>query len=170
MLGIYDVFVNTQGAQIAVANSMEVPDSKGVKVHNACNVRISTDNMGGFQSVINGQVPSTFYVNGAGKRYYIVDFAGTQEPQPWQRPLQGATNVQLAKEDLISVYPNPVITKLNIDTKETDIRVEIFDMTGKKLYSQHGVNPISMESFDKGMYIVNVSSMKGVLKTIKIIK
>ncbi|MBV5342481.1 glycoside hydrolase family 16, partial [bacterium] len=77
---------NTQGAKIAVANSMEIPDSKGVKVHHACNVRISTDNMGGFQTVINGQVPSTYYATGAGKRFYVVDYAGTKEPETWTRP------------------------------------------------------------------------------------
>ncbi|MDP4240929.1 MAG: T9SS type A sorting domain-containing protein [Bacteroidota bacterium] len=171
MLGIYDVFVNTQGARIAVTNSMEVPNSKGVKVHNACDVRISSDNMGGFLSVINGQVPSTYYVNGAGKRFYVVDYAGTQEPQSWERPSQGTTtNVQLIDDKPVYVYPNPVVTQLIIDTKETDVRVEISDMNGKKLYSQTGVSPISMESYEKGMYIVTVSTKTGVLKTVKIMK
>jgi hypothetical protein len=170
MMGIYDVFINTGGANIAVANSMEVPNSKGVKVHNACDVRISTDNMGGFLSVINGQVPSTYYVNGAGKRYYIVDFSGTQEPQSWQRPVQVTTSVRLTEEMPVYVYPNPVVTQLMIDTKEADVRVEISDMTGKKLYSQTGVNPINMESYQKGMYIVTVSTKKGIIKTIKVIK
>jgi hypothetical protein len=171
MLGIYDVFVNTQGAQIAVANSMEVPNSKGVKVHNACDVRISTDNMGGFLSIINGQVPSTFYVNGAGSRFYIVDYTGTADPLPWQRPSQGGTtDVKLAEGNPVNVYPNPVVSQLMINTNEIDVRVEISDMTGKKLYSQAGINPISMESFAKGMYIVTVSSKNGVLKTVKVIK
>ena len=48
--------------------------------------------------------------------------------------------------------------------------VEISDMTGKKLYSQTGVNPINMESYEKGMYIVTVSTKKGIIKTIKVIK
>jgi len=171
MLGMYDVFVNTQGAQIAVANSMEVPDSKGVTVHNACDVRISTDNMGGFMSVINVQVPSTFYVNGAGARYYIVDYAGTQTPQPWVRPTPiNPTDVKLINAHSVHVYPNPVVTQLFIDTEETDVQVVISDMTGKKLYSQSGISPINMESFDKGMYLVTVSSKKGILNTVKIIK
>ena len=170
MLGMYDVFINTAGAQIAVANSIEIPNSKGVKVHNACDVRISTDNMGGFQSVINGQVPSTYFVNGAGKRFFIVDYAGTQDPLPWVRPVSGATNVSLIEENPVYVYPNPVISTLRINTKETNIQVEISDLNGKKLYRQIGSNPISMESFEKGIYFVTLSNSKGFIKTIKIIK
>lgn len=170
MMGIYDVFINTGGAQIAVANSIEVPDSKGVKVHNACDVRISTDNMGGFMSVINGQVQSTYFVNGAGSRFYIVDYAGTKEPQPWQRPVQGSTDVISIENQPVYVYPNPVVSKLIISTKESDVSVEISDMTGKKIYSQRGIQPIPMESFNKGMYFVTVSSKNGILKTVKVIK
>jgi len=170
MLGMYDVFINTLGAKIAVANSIEIPDSKGVKVHNACDVRISTDNMGGFMSVINGQIQSTYYVNGAGSRFYIVDYAGTKEPLAWERPAQGATSVQLVEDNPVYVYPNPVVTQLRINTKETDVQVEISDMTGKKLYNQTGVSPINMEPFEKGIYLVTVSNNKGILKTIKIMK
>ncbi len=170
MLGMYDVFINTAGAQIAVANSIEIPDSKGVKVHNACDVRISTDNMGGFQSVINGQVPSTFYVNGAGKRFYIVDYAGTKEPQPWSRPTQSPTDVRLVEGNPIYVYPNPVTSTLIINSNESDVQVIILDLNGKKLYSQIGANPINMESFAKGLYLVKIKSKNGNLKTVKIIK
>ena len=169
MMGIYDVFINTQGAQIAVANSIEVPNSKGVKVHNACDVRISTDNMGGFQTVINGQVNSTYYVNGAGSRFYIVDYAGSQEPLIWNRPQQTNTT-GLFDENIVSVYPNPVITNLFIDTKETNVQVQISDMTGKKMYSQEGTAPVAMGNFEKGIYFVTVLNKKGILKTIKIIK
>ena len=170
MLGMYDVFINTLGAKIAVANSIEIPDSKGVKVHNACDVRISTDNMGGFMSVINGQIQSTYYVNGAGSRFYIVDYAGTKDPLAWERPAQGATSVNLVENNPVYVYPNPVINQLRINTKEADVKVEISDMTGKKLYNQTGVSPISMESFEKGMYLVTVSNKKGIIKTVKIMK
>ena len=170
MLGIYDVFISTGGAQIAVANSMEIPDSKGVKVHNACDVRISTDNMGGFMSVINGQVQSTYFVNGAGSRFYIVDYAGTKDPLAWQRPSMGTNAVSLVNENKVYVYPNPVLSQLKIETQETDIRVEISDMTGKRVYSQTGINPISMESYEKGIYLVTLSTPKGIIKTVKVIK
>ncbi len=170
MLGLYDVFVNTQGARIGVENSIEVPDSKGVKVHHACNVRISSDNMGGFLSIINGQIPSTYYVNGAGKRFYIIDYIGTKEPEVWQRPGHETADVRLVEENSVYVYPNPVITKLIINAKELDVQVEISNMAGKKIHSQQGINPISMELYERGMYLVTVSSKTGILKTVKIIK
>jgi len=100
----------------------------------------------------------------------VVDFTGTLEPQPWQRPLPPATALVLTGENTVHVYPNPVVTQLIIDTQEQNVRVEILDMTGKRLYIQAGVSPISMASFDKGMYIVTVSTNKGILKTVKIIK
>ena len=166
MMGMYDVFVNTQGAKIAVANSIEIPDSKGVKVHNVCDVRISTDDMGGFLSVINGQTASTYYVNGAGKRFYVVDFSGTKEPTAWERP----TEVQAVEKNPVIVYPNPVISFFKINTKELDVEVNIFDMTGKKIYTQLGVEPISMEPYKKGVYLVTISSRNGFIRTVRIIK
>ncbi len=71
MLGIYDVFVNTDGAEIAIFNSIEVPDTPGVKVHHACNVGLSA--LGGINYVINGKVQSTFNKT-MGSRFYIVDY------------------------------------------------------------------------------------------------
>ncbi len=73
MMGIYDVFIRTGRAEIAIESSIEVPDSPGIRIHHACNVNISTK--GGFNYVINGQVPSTFNLP-VGTRRYIVDFAG----------------------------------------------------------------------------------------------
>ncbi len=170
MLGIYDVFINTQGAKIAVANSMEVPDSKGVKVHNACDVRISSDNMGGFQSVINGQVQSTYYVNGAGKRYYIIDYAGTKEPAAWQRPPESASDTNEIESFAVRIFPNPVVSTLNIDTDETDFLVQLFDMTGRKILEKSGEKSIPVGNLSNGTYIVKVIKQNGQSARIKIIK
>ena len=163
MLGMYDVFINTQGAKIAVANSMEIPDSKGVKVHHACNVRISTDNMGGFQTVINGQMQSTYYVNGAGKRFYVVDYAGTKEPETWIRP---TSSIPQTNENAFTVYVNHD-GEIVIKGDKTPDRVDVFDMTGKKIHSQAG-NLIKMKLHKKGIYIVNISHSGGVA-TIKVL-
>lgn len=75
MMGIYDVFINTNGAEIAIENSIEVPDSPGVHVHHACNVNIST--LGGFNYIINGQVPSTFD-KPVGSRYQLIDYGSAR--------------------------------------------------------------------------------------------
>ncbi|MBO4369946.1 MAG: glycoside hydrolase family 16 [Paludibacteraceae bacterium] len=70
MMGIYDVFTKTGGAKIVAENSIEVPDREGVHIHHACNFGISRFG-GGFNYLINGQVPSTQFKKG---RYYIIDY------------------------------------------------------------------------------------------------
>ena len=82
MLGIYDVFTKTNGAEIAIDNSIEIPNSAGVKVHHACNVCISP--LGGIHFVINGVGKSTFNT-GIAKRFFVVDYSGTETPEPWVR-------------------------------------------------------------------------------------
>lgn len=82
MLGIYDVFTKTEGAEIAIENSIEVPESEGVKVHHACNVCISP--LGGMHFVINGTGKSTFNT-GIADRFFEVDYSGKEIPKPWTR-------------------------------------------------------------------------------------
>ena len=77
MLGIYDVFTKTNGADIQVENSIEVPKKPGVKVHHACNVSISPvrngDNARGFNFIINGIGKST-YDTSIAARFFIIDY------------------------------------------------------------------------------------------------
>jgi hypothetical protein len=174
MLGLYDVFINTQGAKIAVANSMEIPDSKGVKVHNACNVRISTDNMGGFQTVINGQIQSTYYVSGAGKRFYVVDYAGTKEPAFWQRPDYSANVNPLNEETTGLIYPNPFKNSFVFDLNDYNSvnEFQIKDFTGKILINKTekgAKHEFNLSQFNSGVYFLIINGKKGI-KTYKLIK
>jgi hypothetical protein len=166
MLGLYDVFINTQGAKIAVANSMEIPDSKGVKVHHACNVRISTDNMGGFQAVINGQTQSTYYATGAGKRFYVVDYSGTKEPAAWQRPEQ-ASGVEHVLNNEYAISFEVQNKQLSIYSKTSDITIDIYDITGKAIFHQNGIDPISLSKCAQGIYLIKIQTKPGIQKTIK---
>lgn len=163
MLGMYDVFINTQGAKIAVANSMEIPDSKGVKVHHACDVRISTDNMGGFQSVINGQTQSTYYVNGAGKRFYVVDFAGAKEPQAWTRP---TSSVPQTSENPFTVYVNSN-GELVIKGDTLPDRIDVFDTTGRKILTPT-TSAATIKLPHNGIFLVNISYPGGIA-TVKVL-
>jgi len=82
MLGVYDVFTKTNGAEIAIENSIEVPESAGVQVHHACNVCISP--LGGIKFVINGTGKSTFNTKIAA-RFFVVDYRGHKTPSQWIR-------------------------------------------------------------------------------------
>jgi hypothetical protein len=163
MLGIYDVLINTEGEKVAIENSIEVPDSKGVMIHHACNVCISLDDMGGFMSIINGQVPSTYYANGAGTRFFIVDYAGSKEPENWERPDPVSTTINTAGKSSVSVYPNPVSENLSISFDANTFRkITISDLTGKMHY-QKNINrnesrlTIDFNFIKSSSYIVTLS-------------
>lgn len=55
-LGIYDVFINTNGASIFMDNAIEVPNKEGVVVENACIVEIANGSgpLVGINSIVNG--------------------------------------------------------------------------------------------------------------------
>lgn len=55
-LGIYDVFIYTNGTSIFMDNAIEVPNKEGVIVENACIVEISDENgpLVGTNSIVNG--------------------------------------------------------------------------------------------------------------------
>ncbi len=168
MLGIYDVFINTNGADVAIESSVEVPERTGVKVHHACNVSISVPGLRGIQSVVNGLVRSTFNTQ-VGRRYQIVDFSGIEVSVPFERG-QTAIKQITDKQKEISVSPNPVVDYLIVNSDDYDISVVISDMSGRKIHEQKGILPIDMKSCPKGFYIVKMTTSEGVTSTKKILK
>lgn len=79
--------------------------------------------------------------------------------------LTNIKEIKVTKE--IIIYPNPGngIYKLN---KIADI-VEIYSLSGKKLYAKNNVIDINIENFESGIYIVKIYSESN-WETIKIIK
>lgn len=168
MLGIYDVFIHTEGAEIAIENSIETPGSSGINIHHACNVNIST--LGGIRYVINGQVPSTFD-RAVGSRYFITDYSGTEEPPAWERPQESLGNRNcLTAENKVSVSPNPVAKYLTIDTAGKEAKVSISDVGGAEIYKQAGTAPIDMEPYTTGFYLVKVTIENKDSRIMKVIK
>ncbi|MFQ9516347.1 MAG: leucine-rich repeat protein [Eubacterium sp.] len=57
-LGIYDVFINTNGASIYLDNAIEVPDTKNVLIENACIVEIAAGDgpQVGINNIVNNTV------------------------------------------------------------------------------------------------------------------
>ncbi len=163
MLGIYDVFINTASARIAVHSSIEVPDSKGVTIHNACDVRISPANMGGFEYVINNLTASTYNSTAVGSRFYIVDYVGTQEPKEVVIPttLESEETTRFAK-----ILSNPILDNLHIALAENVFnKVAIYDLTGREVYSAPLLGSETEVSIDfatigSGMYIVRLTGDK----------
>lgn len=66
----------------------------------------------------------------------------------------------------IIVSPNPVKNSFSIATHYIVDEITLYDSTGKKIYTQKGnTNAITIESFQKGLYIVKVSTSEGLFTT-----
>jgi hypothetical protein len=73
-LGIYDVFINTNGASIFIDNAIEVPHKENVVIENACIVEIANSNgpLVGINSIVNGT--GTGISTGIGGKGYAREF------------------------------------------------------------------------------------------------
>ena len=72
----------------------------------------------------------------------------------------------------IKIYPNPTNGIFAIETQE-DSTVEVFDMIGKKVYSNKvsvGSSTIDLSNYTNGIYLLTVTNQKGNLNTFKLIK
>lgn len=68
-----------------------------------------------------------------------------------------------------SMSPNPANNVLTINSKETLNKVEIFNLLGKRVLSTTNTNNINVSSLSKSVYLVKLSSNKGV-STKKLVK
>jgi len=79
------------------------------------------------------------------------------------------TGITEPKENLKSLYPNPVNDLLTLPVNGKNIRVEIYDLKGSRLFcellSGEGACHLNVSFLNPGIYMVNVSG-----KTYKIIK
>jgi len=68
----------------------------------------------------------------------------------------------------LKIYPNPATDYIRISSPEEIEKVEIFDLTGRKVFT--GVDKqISLQNFNKGYYLVNVYMITGQITVQKII-
>ncbi len=78
---------------------------------------------------------------------------------------------QFTNNSDISIYPNPVNDYLVLTSLNRTISlVEIFNVSGHKVYSQQHGNTIDVSSFSKGMYLLKVCDSSGQVSTFKVIK
>ena len=71
----------------------------------------------------------------------------------------------------LTVFPNPVIDNLHINTKMIN-SIEIYSVLGKKMSfkTDNITHTIDVSSFEKGIYFLNIKNQKGKSKTVKMIK
>ena len=77
-------------------------------------------------------------------------------------------------KDKIQLFPNPTSTIINInnDSEYNLILFEIFDLTGKKIYSSNEVNQksIDLSKFSSGLYTLKMTNDKNVSIIKKVFK
>ena len=83
----------------------------------------------------------------------------------------GTVDIYFGNETLVTLYPNPVNTTLNLDIntpKATDVSIKIMDATGRtvrmvemSLQAGSNSNMIDVQSLSDGVYMVHVTNHKG---------
>lgn len=73
-------------------------------------------------------------------------------------------------EKVISIYPNPVETSLNISTALSIDKIEIYDSNGRRIKTTSGQKEINVSQFAAGMYFLKIYGEKQIInqKFIKI--
>lgn len=74
---------------------------------------------------------------------------------------------------LISAYPNPVVDKLLIGSKEALASVKVTDLTGRSIMELSKLKPgqeFSLKSYAAGTYLIKVETATGKTQVLKIIK
>lgn len=178
MMGIYDVFINTNNNKMQVRNSIEIPaGEKDVKIHNACNTGISELPGCGFQYIVGDRCKSTYYTNlgneheGVSKRMQIVDFDGTMTDLTWHNDLYAPTskeldltsidNVKADNSKLLRVYPNPCVENVNIEVPASGYTVSLYNINGARLGAFKNASSLNMTGYAPGLYFVKVTSKQG---------
>ncbi len=79
-----------------------------------------------------------------------------------------------SKANGLQVYPNPVKEQLNINLPQGESKGQatFYDMTGRavKTVSLNSTNDLNVSSLAKGVYLVEITTSKGVKETKKIVK
>lgn len=70
----------------------------------------------------------------------------------------GTTGLQEMLSERIKIYPNPVVSELNIETDLQYERAVILDQTGRELLVYSNEKTISLESLSSGVYFIQLVS------------
>lgn len=73
-------------------------------------------------------------------------------------------------KNLINVYPNPFVDRINISDVDSVLSVSINDTSGKLIKTLKPAKALDLSSLSKGLYIINLKLSNGTTKSFKIIK
>lgn len=96
----------------------------------------------------NGVDPKNCWV-----RFDAVELLGTSE----------TTGIQDELSKSVSVYPNPTNGMLKINSDSRIDKVELFDLSGKQIYSQTGGDNLDLSGYQKGLYSIRIQTEKNIV-------
>lgn len=74
------------------------------------------------------------------------------------------------ERNLLTVYPNPFINEIKVETKEGVKQIEIFNLIGQRIVNSSNNSLIATHQLKSGVYLLKVIDNKGNVFTQKIIK
>ena len=113
---------------------------------------------------INVSVPTTGYINDTTSDI-IFDNLVVRAVANSTLSLDNVQNV----DNIISLYPNPANSNLNIHSKDNILNIDILDVNGRIIFNQNNLNSntsnIDVSNLKSGIYMVIVENESGVQKT-----
>ncbi len=90
------------------------------------------------------------------------------------KPCQGTVQKQISVSDDLTAYPNPFTSVLNVNLGDTPVMVEIYSLSGTKVYSrqfagQSGTVQLDLSALKPAMYLLKIGSASAE-KIYKIVK
>lgn len=108
---------------------------------------------------------STANTNPSGYYYFFYDWEMTSQSclsEVDSAYVNGATNVNNAVSDQLSVYPNPATSQVSINFKSVNnFSIEVLNVAGQVIYNQKNISQlvqINTQTWAKGVYVVNVTT------------
>lgn len=80
----------------------------------------------------------------------------------WETPPEETSAINNLSENGIRLYPNPVQERLQIESKNEILNIEVYNIHGNKVINTtEGFNTINMTGLPSGLYVVKVNCISG---------
>ena len=88
----------------------------------------------------------------------------------WEKVMPMSIDDMPVHQEKTAVYPNPFTDYLHIKTSNDHFKVDVYDVLGKRVYSQKNQHRINLINLPNGLYVVKIASQTHSIQSYKIIK
>lgn len=156
-----------------------------LKMETSTNISFTTTEPGTLTLVFGSSYTGTINVDGtiispsggiitrtlAAGKHTILKGSGTNNLFYMKLVYNNSTGINNPMSKDITIYPNPVLDKLFFSTKEEIQKVEIFTLTGQKIYhSERNISNLDVSHLDSGNYLLKLFTSEGIVSKLIIKK